>query len=113
MIQHIAKERVLHIEHNPKIQNLGKMVLCIEAHVQEHPIPGIIFAFLSGIFGWIQAQVVNPSSLERFCKVIGQISIIIGFLIAIITLIIKAKEFYTTFFKKEKVTKPRRKKIQV
>lgn len=81
------------------------MVQTIETHFQQNSTHGIFVAFIAGVLGYLQVLSPSPSTFESTCKVIAQISIIIGFLIAVITLVIKCKEFYTTFFKEEKVVK--------
>lgn len=111
MLRHIDQAQEFVSSHTLKPKPFGSMVQCIENHIQQNPLPGMFFAFISGIFGYIQAVPVNPSTLEYVCKVVGQISIIIGFLIAILTLVIKSKEFYITFIKKEKTVRKRKKGV--
>lgn len=84
------------------------MIQTIETHIQQNSVHGMCFAFIAGILGNLQTIPPNPTTFETTCKVIAQISIIIGFLIAVITLIIKCKELYTTFFVPDKPAKRRK-----
>lgn len=89
---------------NPNNLKFANVLHSIENQVSEHSLHGMCFAFIVGILGNIP-HAPTPTSFDSIVKVIANVSIILGFLIAIMTFAVKAKEVHATFFKGKIVRK--------
>lgn len=88
---------------NPNTLNFATVLHTIETQVSEHSLHGMFFAFIAGILGNVQHISPSPTSFDTVVKVIANLSIILGFLIALITFAVKCKEMHTTFFKNKEL----------
>jgi hypothetical protein len=85
------------------MSSLVKKMDFFTQELREKPIIGIV----SGVGSWAIYQVnqIQMSSFfadtNPFWNLISKTGILIGFLIALMTLILKAKDFYTNFLKND------------
>lgn len=72
--------------------------------LRDKPVIGIV----SGVGSWVIYQInsIQMSTFfadtNPFWNLLSKTGMLIGFLIALMTLILKAKDFYTNFFKDDK-----------